>query len=151
MYKYIIFTYSSSPYRYLQKMSVAGDVLHEKVYCGNCAIGLYLDYQKAFDTVDHTLLDKLQCYGIRATAHDWFTSYLSNRLHLVNYNGYESDFRVMKCGVPQGSILRPLLFLIYINGPPTVSMFFMPILFVDDTNLFCTGPNLKNIVYQINK
>ena len=119
---------------------------------GNCAIGLFLDFQKAFDTVDHhILLDKLHCYGVRATAHDWFTSYLSNRLQLVNYNGYESDFRVMKCGVPQGSILGPLLFLIYINDLPDVSKFFMPILLADDTNLFCTGPNLKYIVYQINQ
>ena len=119
---------------------------------GNCAIGLFLDFQKAFDTVDHhILLDKLHCYGVRATAHDWFTSYLSNRLQLVNYNGYESDFRVMKYGVPQGSILGPLLFLIYINDLPAVSKFFMPIIFADDTNLFCTGPNLKYIVYQINQ
>ena len=119
---------------------------------GNCAIGLFLDFQKAFDTVDHhILLDKLHCYGVRATAHDWFTSYLSNRLQLVNFDGYESDFRVMKCGVPQGSILGPLLFLIYINDLPAVSKFFMPILFADDTNLFCTSPNLKDIVYQINQ
>ena len=119
---------------------------------GNCAIGLFQDFQKAFDTVDHhILLDKLHCYGVRATAHDWLTSYLYNRLQLVNYNGYESDFRVMKCCVPQGSILGPLLFLIYINDLPAVSKFFMPILFTDDTNLFCTGPNLKDIVYQINQ
>ena len=75
---------------------------------GNCAFGLFLDFQKAFDTADHhILLDKLHCYGVRATAHDCFTSYLSNCLQLVNYNGYEFDFRVMKC-VPQGSILGPL-------------------------------------------
>ena len=97
---------------------------------GNCDIGLFLDFQEAFDTVDHhILLDKLHFYGVRATAHDWFTSYLSNRLQLVNYNGYESDFRVMKCGVPQGSILGPLILLIYISDLPAVSKYFMPILF----------------------
>ena len=72
---------------------------------GNCAIWLFLDFKKAFDTVDHhILLDKIHCYGVHATARDWFTSYLSDRLQLDNYNGYESDFRVMPCGFPQGSI-----------------------------------------------
>ena len=118
---------------------------------GKCAIGIFLDFQKAFDTVDHCiLLDKLYMYGIRGIAHDWFLSYLSNRSQAVVYNNHESDFKAMKCGVPQGSILGPLLFLIYINDLPSVSNFFMPILFADDTNLFCTGKNLKDVVSQIN-
>ena len=118
---------------------------------GKCAIGIFLDFQKAFDTVDHCIhLDKLYMYGIRGIAHDWFLSYLSNRSQAVVYNNHESDFKAMKCGVPQGSILGPLLFLIYINDLPSVSNLFMPILFADDTNLFCTGKNLKDVVSQIN-
>ena len=77
-------------------------------------------------------------------------SYLSNRSQAVVYNNHESDFKAMKCGVPQGSILGPLLFLIYINDLPSVSNLLMPILFADDTNLFCTGKNLKDVVSQIN-
>ena len=119
---------------------------------GNCAVGLFLDFQKAFDTVDHCiLLDKLSLYGVRGIAHDWFCSYLSNRSQSVNYNDNESDLKTIKCGVPQGSMLGPLLFLIYINDLPSVFKYFMPILFTDDTNLFCTGPNLHDIVCQINQ
>ena len=118
---------------------------------GKCAIGICLDFQKAFDTVDHCiLLDKLYMYGIRGIAHDWFLSYLSNRSQAVVYNNHESDFKAMKCGVPQGSILGPLLFLIYINDLPSVSNLFMPILFADDTHLFCTGKHLEDVVSQIN-
>ena len=83
---------------------------------GKCAVGIFLDFQKAFDTVDHgILLDKLYCYGIRGIAHKWFISCLSSRQQSVMYNGHESEFKMMRCGVPQGSILGPLLFLLYIN------------------------------------
>ena len=119
---------------------------------GKCAVGIFLDFQKAFDTVDHCiLLDKLYFYGIRGQAFDWFSSYLHNRQQLVNYYGYESDLKTIKCGVPQGSILGPLLFLLYINDLPQVSEYFMPILFADDTNLFATGYNLNDIFSEINK
>ena len=119
---------------------------------GKCAVGIFLDFQKAFDTVDHCiLLDKLYFYGIRGQAFEWFSSYLHNRQQLVNYCGCESDFITIKCGVPQGSILGPLLFLLYINDLPQVSEYFMPILFADDTNLFATGYSLNDIVSEINK
>ena len=107
---------------------------------GKCAVGIFLDFQKAFDTVDHCiLLDKLHIYGIRGIAHDWFSSYLSGRLQSVMYNTHESDPMEIKCGVTQGSILGPLFFVTYINDLPSVSKLFKPILFADDTNLFCTG------------
>ena len=78
------------------------------------------------------------------------TGYLSNRFQSVLYNNFESDYKEIKCGVPQVSILGPLLFLIYINDLPPVSKFLLPILFADDTNLFCTGKNLNDIVKELN-
>ena len=83
---------------------------------GKCAVGIFLDFQKAFDTVDHCiLLDILYFYGIRGLALDCFSSYLHDCQQLVNYCGCESDLKRIKCAVPQGSVLGPLLFLLYIN------------------------------------
>ena len=119
---------------------------------GKCAVGIFLDFQKAFDTVNHSIwLDKLQCYGIRGIANQWLFSYLSNRQQSVVYNGYESELKVINNGVPQGSILGPLLFLLYINDLTNVSSFFMPILFAEDTNLFYTGTDLKYIIRLVNE
>ena len=78
-------------------------------------IGVFLDFSKAFDTVDHViLLTKLSHYGIRGIALDWFKSYLDGRTQYVTYNDEKSSIKSMVCGVPQGSILGPILFLIYI-------------------------------------
>ena len=108
-------------------------------------VGIFLDFSKAFDTVDHDiLLSKLFHYGIRGPAHKWFTSYISNRKQYVTYNGTSSTMRNITCGVPQGSILGPLLFIyIYINDLCKVCNFTAPILFADDTNLFCNGCDLQ--------
>ena len=75
-----------------------------------------MDLRKAFDTVDHLiLLAKLNHYGIHGVSNDWFKSYLSNRSQYVSINGYDSGLTAINCGVPQGSALGPLLFLLYIN------------------------------------
>ena len=109
-------------------------------------LGIYLDFSKAFDTVDHViLLRKLAHYGIRGTALKWFESYLSNWEQYVTYNGISSSKQRIKCGVPQGSILGPLLFLIYINDLCHVCKYTSAIFFADDTNLFSSGKDLKTL------
>ena len=75
-------------------------------------------------------------YGIRGDSLHWFNSYLSNRKQYVYYNGYSSEVKSIKCGVPQGSVLGPLLFLLYINDLPHVSNKMHFFLFADDTNLY---------------
>ena len=115
-------------------------------------IGVFLDFSKAFDTVDHSiLLLKLQHYGIRGIALEWFRSYLDNRKQYVTYNGTKSDMQRVICGVPQGSILGPILFLIYINDLIVSCKNSVPFLFADDTNLFTSGKNLNDIARQMNE
>jgi len=109
-------------------------------------IGIFLDLAKAFDTVNHNiLLSKLYHYGIRGVAHDWFTSYLNNRHQFVYLNNAKSSKLPITCGVPQGSILGPLLFLLYINDLSTVTKVFTLIMFADDTNMFISGKNLNHL------
>ena len=115
-------------------------------------VGIFLDFSKAFDTVDHDiLLQKLYHYGIRRCAYSWFESYLTHRTQFVTYNGAKSKKLQIKCGVPQGSILGPLLFLIYINDLHTVGKHSLPILFADDTNLFLSGKNLDDMQTLLNE
>ena len=87
-----------------------------------CSVGVFLDLSKAFDTVNHDiLLNKLDYYGIRGLSLDWFKSYLTNRSQFVEFNGASSSSKFISCGVPQGSIVGPLLFLLYINDLSKVS------------------------------
>ena len=100
------------------------------------AAGVFIDLSKAFDTVNHNILfDKLQHYEVRGLALDWVKSYFHQRSQFVEYNGHRSLPQVIRCGVPQGSILGPLFFIIYVNDLCDASRL-ESILFADDTNLF---------------
>ena len=95
---------------------------------------MFIDLKKAFDTIDHSILcKKLYHYGIRGVASDWVKSYLSKRNQYVEIDGICSDKKQIVCGVPQGSILGPILFLLYINDMANVSDKLRFILFADDT------------------
>ena len=114
-------------------------------------IGVFIDLSKAFDTVDHTiLLKKLSFYGVRNNNLKWFRSYLSKRKQYISTEQGDTEMGTIKCGVPQGSILGPLLFLIFVNDL-TKSTSLDPIMFADDTNLFYSNKNIDTLFEIVNK
>ena len=97
---------------------------------------MFLDLKKVLDTVDYEiLLTKMNRCGIQGETLDWFKSYLTNRTQRNPVNGCLSDLTTVKCGVPQGTILGPLLFLIYIDDLPNCLSFSKPRMYADDTHI----------------
>jgi hypothetical protein len=122
------------------------DALNEKKYC----IGLFLDLKKAFDVCSHEiLLKKLKKYGIVGTTHAWFRSYLMNRKQKVDINGTLSSTKTFNISVIQGSILGPILFLIYINDLYTASSL-QKFMFADDTACTASNRNLNELIITVN-
>ena len=118
----------------------------------NHVIALFLDMRKAFDTVNiDILLNKLFHLGLRGPVHSWFRDFLRGRSQRVIIDGIHSDLRETQCGVPQGSTLGPLLFLLYINDLPMALNNVTPVIFADDTSIFMDGSNMDNMVLEFNK
>ena len=114
--------------------------------------GVFVDLEKAFDTVNHAILiKKLDFYGVRGPANSWFLSYLSNRNQMVRLNEAISPPLKITCGVPQGSILGPLLFLIYINDMNKSVKYCRVHHFADDTNLLYSHKNPKLLRKHMNE
>ena len=128
------------------------EFIYEQLHLKNSVVNVLIDLRKAFDTVDHELLlYKLSLYGIRGVPLLWMESYLSDRKQYVSIESYSSVHKTIKIGVPQGSILGPILFLIFINDLPLSSETLKTTLFADDTTLSLAHSNYDELVPTINR
>lgn len=124
----------------------------EKGYSIVLLVIVFLDLKRAFETLDRgLLLTKLKYYGIRNIEYKWFESYLTDRKQTTKYGNIVSSPEFTSLGVPQGSILGPILFIIYINDIINAIKYSNISLFADDTILYCAGNNLNEVIEKINK
>jgi hypothetical protein len=137
---------TSTEHNLLKVFNFIGDSLNRSNYC----IGVFLDLRKAFDSCSHEiLLKKLNKLGIQNTPLAWFRSYLSGRSQKVDINGTLSSILSISCGVFQGSVLGPILFLCYINDIFNASSL-ATFLFADDTTCLAENPNLNDLINYVN-
>jgi len=148
---------SSCQFGFQRNSSTSDAILEFMDYVYNCldvkksVVSVFLDLSKAFDTVRHDiLLDKLNFMGIRGNVLSWFQSYLKDRRQYVSINNSNSSHSILNSGVPQGSVLGPVLFLIYINDLSRCSNKLKFVHFADDTTIFYSADNVDEAVNEIN-
>ena len=113
-------------------------------------MSIFLDLKKAFDTVEHkTLLLKLRKYGIESIFFNWFIAYLTNREQFCYFDRANSSRSILKCGIPQGSCLGPLLFLLYINDFECCLENMTPNMYADDTCLAIASENFYDLITDL--
>ena len=111
-------------------------------------LGIFIDLSKEFHTVNHninSLLEKVKAYGIQSENLKWFRSYLSNRKQLTSYDDSKTEMKIAECGVPQGSMLGPLFFLIFVNDLNNLTKVLDPVLFADNADLYCSDSNIRTV------
>ena len=146
-----IFTKNQAAFRKLYStitsLKNSTDSWHSTMDRNEVNLAVFLDLKKAFDTVDHSfLLAKLKKYGIRGITGDWFTSYLRNGKQFCTVDRHKSSAKIVTCGIPQGSCLGPLLFIIYLNDFETCLELSIARMYADDTHVTITSNNLENLL-----
>ena len=136
---------------YMDLLKMINDITNEQEN-KNYSQGVFIDLSKAFNTVDHNILiKKMYHYRIRLIVLDWFTNYLCNRKQYVSINNVNSNMLPVACGVPQGSILGSLLFILFINDITSISKLAELIMFADDTkSIFFKHANISELFVNVN-
>ena len=135
----------------LHTLTVIVEPIRKSLDIGELACAVFVDLQKAFDTVDHQILiSKLDHYGIRGPSKNWFKSYLSDRHQFVSIQNSESSLKSIRYGVPQGSVLGPLFFLLYINDLHMAIKFSETFHFADDSHLLHFAKTIRSLCSKVN-
>ena len=125
-----------------------------KVVDANLVVGVaFVDFRKAFDCVSHSILiHKLHNhFGIHDPLLSWITNYLKDRSQFVNINGNQSDIARVTCGIPQGSVLGPILYSLYTSDMPNAITSGTKYMYADDTTIYCTGKSIDVVTERLNK